>query len=290
MPPDARRTRRADALDRHRGQRIQQGGDQAELPVHVEHRGHQPDHGHAVAERVHRPDHRLADGDGVGGEAGGELSRRFPLDAGDVCLHQMAEHPPLQVADHDQHQVLHRQRLAVLRRRLRRGDQHHQRRHLVEDARIVGREHVERALDHQRVERGQGCHQHRQHQHRQKPGAVLAHLVAPQPAQERRAGGAAPAPGTQRPCPGGTGTRRPSPRPEDGRRRGRARRRRCRTGRGGHGAGFNSRHPEPQTGVPPHPAPDDAGTATAAADGRGRRWRGARSDRGTPPVRNLSRA
>ena len=116
----------ADTLDRHGGGRIEQGCDQAQLPIHIEHGGDETDDGNGVAERVYRPDHRFAYRDRVGGEAGRELGRRLTLDPGHVGTYQMTEHPSLEVADDDQHQVLHRHRLAVLRGRLGAGDHQHE--------------------------------------------------------------------------------------------------------------------------------------------------------------------
>ena len=90
---------------------------------------------------------------GVGGEAGGELRRRLALDLGQVGARQVGEHALLQLADHQQHELLDQHGLAVLRRRLGRGDDHHQHRHLVQDALVAGDEHGDRAVDHHRVER-----------------------------------------------------------------------------------------------------------------------------------------
>ena len=51
----------ADSLDRHRRQRIQRGGNQAQQPVEIQHRGDQPDHRHQIGDPVHRAGQRLAD-------------------------------------------------------------------------------------------------------------------------------------------------------------------------------------------------------------------------------------
>ena len=66
----------------------------------------------------------------------------------------MREHALLQIADHQQDEVLCRDRLAELHRRLEAGDDEDEDRDLVKDARILAHEHAEGLVDHRRIERG----------------------------------------------------------------------------------------------------------------------------------------
>ena len=175
----------ADILDRHRRQRIHRRGDQAEQPVEIQHRGDQPDHRDRIGNAVHRAGQRVADDGGIGGEAGGELRRRLPLQPCQVGAREMGEHAALQLADHQQHDLLHLHVLEVLRRRLDRGDGNHQRGNLVQDAPVAVGEHLECVVDHHRIQRGGAGHQAGQHQHQRQARFVMADMLAPQPAKQR---------------------------------------------------------------------------------------------------------
>ena len=85
----------ADQLDRQCRDRKKCRRDQAHLPVEIQHRADQSDQLDAVAEAVDRAGKCLADGGGIGGEAGGQRRRRVALDAGEVGVHQMLEHSSL---------------------------------------------------------------------------------------------------------------------------------------------------------------------------------------------------
>ncbi len=99
----------------------------------------------------------------------------------------MLEHRSLQATDDHQNKTLRRQCLAVLGSSFRQCDGHDQQRHLIENTLVVRREHVERALDHQRVERGERRHGDGQNENAQNPAAMLADLVSPQAKKKRSA-------------------------------------------------------------------------------------------------------
>ena len=90
------------------GERVHRRGDQRQQPVQIEHRADQADDGDDVGDAVDRAGQRLADDRGVGGEAGGELGRGLALHAGEVGVREVGEHAALQLADHQQHDLLDR--------------------------------------------------------------------------------------------------------------------------------------------------------------------------------------
>ena len=144
----------ADALDRHRRQRIHHRADQRQHPVEIQHRGHQPDHRDDISHALHRAGERVANDGGIRREPGRKLGRRFTLQPGQVGVNKVREHPPLQFADHQQDHALHLDALEILRRRLDGGNRHHQRRDLVQDARVAAGEHGEGVVDHHRIQCG----------------------------------------------------------------------------------------------------------------------------------------
>ena len=100
------------------------------------------------------------------------------------AAHEMGEHAPLQLADHQQHDLLDLRVLEILRRRLHRGDDDHQDRNLVEDARVAVGEHREGVVDHHRVERRGARHDAGEQQHEQQAAPVVADVLAPQAAKQ----------------------------------------------------------------------------------------------------------
>ncbi len=107
------------------------------------------------------------------------------LDLLEVRAREVHEQALLQLADHQQHELLDGDGLPVLRSWPSRGDDHDDDRHLVEDALVAGDEHRDGAVDDHRVEPGQPGHRHGQHEHDDEPPAMMAHVLAPQPQHER---------------------------------------------------------------------------------------------------------
>ena len=169
----------ADPLDGNRGQRIQSRGDQGQQPVQIDHRPNQPDHRDRVRDPIHRASQGFPDGPRVRREPRGKLGRGLALQPSEVGMRQMREHPDLQGPDHQQHDLLHLHVLKILRRRLQRCHPEHQDRDQIQDRRILRGKHLERAIDHHRIERRHPRHDPGQHQHQQQTRLVVPHMVAP---------------------------------------------------------------------------------------------------------------
>jgi hypothetical protein len=174
----------ADALYRHRRQRIQRRGDHAEQPVQIQHRGDQSDHSHRIGDAIDRAGQRITDDGGVGGETRRKLGRRLALQPGQVGFRQMCKHAALQFANHQQHHLLNLYILEVLCSRLDRRDCQHERGYLIQDPLITIGEHLKRVVYDDRIERGGAGHQGGQYQHQQQTGLMVADMLPPQPHEQ----------------------------------------------------------------------------------------------------------
>src|SRR5207248_710449 len=101
-------------------------------------------------------------------EPGSKLCRGFALQLRQVGSCQVCEHATLQLADRQQHDLLHLDVLKILCGGLERGDDKDQRRNLIQDTSVAVSEHLKCVVDHHRIECCSAGHDPGQRQHEQQ--------------------------------------------------------------------------------------------------------------------------